>query len=79
MTASELNVLAVVLAAGQGTRLRSGLPKVLHRAAGRPLVEWVIDAAKALDRLESHHPVYTPRSLAARRRHDEINGQRRTY
>lgn len=39
--------VAVVLAAGQGTRMRSSLPKVLHRAGGRPLLAWVIDAARA--------------------------------
>jgi bifunctional UDP-N-acetylglucosamine pyrophosphorylase/glucosamine-1-phosphate N-acetyltransferase len=37
----------VILAAGKGTRMRSALPKVLHRAAGRPLLAWVIDAARA--------------------------------
>ena len=39
--------LAVILAAGKGTRMRSALPKVLHRAAGRPLLQWVVDAARA--------------------------------
>jgi bifunctional UDP-N-acetylglucosamine pyrophosphorylase/glucosamine-1-phosphate N-acetyltransferase len=38
--------VAVVLAAGKGTRMRSALPKVLHPAAGRPLVSWVLDAAR---------------------------------
>ena len=38
----------VILAAGQGTRMRSSLPKVLHRIAGRPLVAHVIDTAKEL-------------------------------
>src|SRR5579862_5157423 len=39
--------VAVVLAAGKGTRMRSRLPKVLHHAAGRPLLAWVLDAARA--------------------------------
>ena len=39
--------VAVVLAAGKGTRMRSALPKVLHAAAGRPLLAWVVDAARA--------------------------------
>lgn len=39
--------VAVVLAAGKGTRMRSRLPKVLQRAAGRPLLAWVLDAARA--------------------------------
>lgn len=38
---------AVILAAGQGKRMKSDLPKVLHEACGRPLVEYVIDAARA--------------------------------
>ncbi len=37
---------AVILAAGKGTRLRSRLPKVLHRVGGRPLLGWVIEAAR---------------------------------
>lgn len=39
----------VVLAAGQGTRMRSRLPKVLHEAAGVPLLGHVLDAARALE------------------------------
>ena len=39
--------VAVILAAGKGTRMKSALPKVLHRAAGRPLLQWVVDAARA--------------------------------
>src|SRR6185295_4774823 len=39
--------IAVVLAAGQGTRMRSALPNVLHRAAGRPVLSGVLDAARA--------------------------------
>ena len=35
----------LIMAAGQGTRMRSDLPKVLHRICGKPMVEWVIDAA----------------------------------
>jgi bifunctional UDP-N-acetylglucosamine pyrophosphorylase/glucosamine-1-phosphate N-acetyltransferase len=39
--------VAVVLAAGKGTRMRSTVPKVLHEAAGRPLLAWVVEAARA--------------------------------
>jgi bifunctional UDP-N-acetylglucosamine pyrophosphorylase/glucosamine-1-phosphate N-acetyltransferase len=38
----------VVLAAGQGKRMHSDLPKVLHRLAGRPLLAHVLDTARAL-------------------------------
>lgn len=38
----------VILAAGQGTRMRSALPKVLQPLAGRPLLEHVLDTAQAL-------------------------------
>ena len=37
----------LIMAAGQGTRMLSDTPKVLHRVAGKPLVEWVADAARA--------------------------------
>lgn len=38
----------VILAAGQGTRMKSALPKVLHEVAGKPMLAHVVDAAKAL-------------------------------
>ena len=38
----------VILAAGQGTRMRSDLPKVLHRLAGKALLGHVIDCARSL-------------------------------
>ncbi|MGB1278181.1 MAG: NTP transferase domain-containing protein, partial [Nannocystaceae bacterium] len=40
-------VAGVVLAAGKGTRMASSLPKVLHPLAGRPLVAYPLDAARA--------------------------------
>jgi bifunctional UDP-N-acetylglucosamine pyrophosphorylase/glucosamine-1-phosphate N-acetyltransferase len=36
----------LIMAAGQGTRMRSETPKVLHPVCGKPMVEWVIDAAR---------------------------------
>ena len=38
----------VILAAGQGTRMKSDLPKVLHRIAGKPMLRHVIDTARDL-------------------------------
>jgi bifunctional UDP-N-acetylglucosamine pyrophosphorylase/glucosamine-1-phosphate N-acetyltransferase len=38
---------AVVLAAGQGTRMKGALPKVLHEICGRPMIDYVVDAALA--------------------------------
>lgn len=38
----------VILAAGKGTRLKSRLPKVLHRLAGKPLLQYVVEAAHPL-------------------------------
>ncbi len=38
----------VVLAAGEGKRMHSDVPKVLHHLGGRPLLSWVIDTAKQL-------------------------------
>ncbi len=42
----EIPRIAVVLAAGKGTRMRSERPKGLHEAAGRPLLAWVLEAAR---------------------------------
>ena len=39
----------VIMAAGKGTRMKSALPKVLHRLGGKPLLEHVIDAAAQLN------------------------------
>ncbi|PLV55491.1 bifunctional UDP-N-acetylglucosamine diphosphorylase/glucosamine-1-phosphate N-acetyltransferase GlmU [Thermotoga sp. SG1] len=36
---------ALILAAGKGTRMKSAVPKVLHRLSGKSMIEWVIDTA----------------------------------
>ena len=48
----------VILAAGQGKRMNSDLPKVLQPLAGRPLLQHVVDAARALDGVHAIHVVY---------------------
>jgi bifunctional UDP-N-acetylglucosamine pyrophosphorylase/glucosamine-1-phosphate N-acetyltransferase len=55
--APSMPVHVVILAAGQGKRMHSALPKVLHPIAGRPLLAHVIAAAQAL-RPERIHVVY---------------------
>ena len=49
-----MDLEVVVLAAGDGRRMRSALPKVLHEVAGRPLLAWVIEAARALEPAAIH-------------------------
>lgn len=39
------NWAAVIMAAGKGTRMKSKLPKVMHRVAGKPMIEHVLDLA----------------------------------
>jgi bifunctional UDP-N-acetylglucosamine pyrophosphorylase / glucosamine-1-phosphate N-acetyltransferase len=46
---SERPLSAIVLAAGQGTRMRSTRPKPLHMLCGRPLVRYVLDAVAGCD------------------------------
>ena len=44
MDYSKENILALILAAGKGTRMKSNKPKVLHEIFGVPLVGWVLRA-----------------------------------
>ena len=46
---TDIPVSVVVLAAGQGSRMQSDLPKVLHRLAGVPLIAHALTAARGLD------------------------------
>lgn len=43
-----MSLEVVILAAGQGSRMKSTLPKVMHRLAGKPMVQHVIDTARRL-------------------------------
>ena len=44
----EVNVL--VLAAGNGSRMKSSAPKVLHEVAGQMMIDWVLDAVEPLSK-----------------------------
>jgi bifunctional UDP-N-acetylglucosamine pyrophosphorylase/glucosamine-1-phosphate N-acetyltransferase len=59
------NTVAVILAAGLGTRLKSRTPKVLHPLCGRPMLAYVIDAAREAT---GRRPVvvYSPPTAALR-------------
>ena len=46
MTPDSSGLRAVILAAGLGTRMKSRTPKVLHEICGRPMLAYVIDAAR---------------------------------
>src|ERR1700733_5498312 len=49
LIAYDLGVAApvvVILAAGQGTRMRSATPKLLHEVCGRPIIAWPVEAAR---------------------------------
>ncbi|MEI7493965.1 MAG: bifunctional UDP-N-acetylglucosamine diphosphorylase/glucosamine-1-phosphate N-acetyltransferase GlmU [Alphaproteobacteria bacterium] len=39
----------IILSAGHGKRMKSVLPKVLHKVAGKPMLQWVLDAVKILN------------------------------
>ncbi|MCR4337222.1 MAG: NTP transferase domain-containing protein, partial [Candidatus Omnitrophica bacterium] len=42
----------IILAAGKGTRMKSETPKVLHKISGRPLIDYVLEVAKAVGSLK---------------------------
>ena len=46
------NLDVIILAAGQGTRMKSATIKILHAAAGRPIIDYVLDLASAVDCLQ---------------------------
>ena len=48
------NFRAIILAAGRGTRMKSDLPKVLHKVAGKPLIEHVLQVVKSIGSLKTY-------------------------
>ncbi|MDQ6794280.1 MAG: bifunctional UDP-N-acetylglucosamine diphosphorylase/glucosamine-1-phosphate N-acetyltransferase GlmU [Chloroflexota bacterium] len=62
---SGRRTVAIVLAAGLGTRMNSSLPKVLHPLCGRPMLAYVIDAARAATG-ERPLVVYSPATATLR-------------
>ena len=43
-----MRIASVVLAAGYGTRMRSALPKMMHKVVGRPMVDWAVRTATSV-------------------------------
>lgn len=43
-----MNISAVILAAGYGTRMKSDLPKVMHPLLGRPMIDWAVRVVESL-------------------------------
>jgi predicted NAD/FAD-binding protein len=64
--------------------LTYNLNRLQGHEAAEPILETLnpaapVNPAKIMRRMTYHHPVYSPASVEAQRRYDEINGQRRTY
>jgi len=49
-----MDIQVIILAAGKGSRMKSKLPKVLHKLAGKPLVQHVIDSCKSMGANHCH-------------------------
>lgn len=45
-----MEFVTVIMAAGKGTRMKSELPKVLFKACGKPMIDWVLEACSAKNR-----------------------------
>lgn len=73
---SDAPLAVIVLAAGQGTRMKSALPKVLHRIGGRTLVGHVLATAAALEPDAVVTVVRHERDLVARAVADDLPGVR---
>lgn len=48
------NFRSIILAAGRGTRMKSEVPKVLHKVCGKPVIDYVVGITKALRSLKTY-------------------------
>ena len=74
MNYSNENILALILAAGKGTRMKSSKPKVLHEIFGVPLLGWVLKAlgnikpivviGHGAEAVEKYMNIFIPRPIA---------------
>ena len=48
-----MNLISLVLAAGKGTRMKSELPKVLHKVNGTPMIKKILDELDKVNTLEN--------------------------
>ena len=75
----------IVLAAGQGTRMKSSRPKVLHSLAGRSLIGHVLATAGQLSpehviaSMSYDHPLYDVAAVRAQRRLAQLSVGRTAY
>lgn len=71
-----MNIFPIILAAGQGTRMRSSLPKVLHPVAGKPMLQHVVDACSLLQsRNASGHRMAVVYGHGGERVRERIQGE----
>lgn len=68
-----MSLSTVILAAGQGKRMHSELPKVLHKLAGTPLLERVIQTAVSLDSTTQPIVVYGHQGERVKKTLDHLN------
>ena len=48
----ENKIIAIIMAAGDGTRMNSSLPKVMHKICGYPIIEYVVSSATGVSNCE---------------------------
>jgi len=66
-----MSLHVIILAAGQGSRMKSDLPKVVHQLAGKPMLQHVIDTVSQLDAEKIHIVVGHGADIVKQTIHDE--------